>query len=74
MRQWLPALAASFLFCGFAACYLVLLPIGFAQLSMVFCCLFFSVVLADVARLRQHLSRLRRQLAREDALLGRSRS
>ena len=70
MFEWLPIMLSAYLFVGFSACYLYLLPIGFAQFAMVFACLFFSIILADVALLRRRLSRIRRELAREEAILG----
>jgi len=70
MLQWLPVLFAAFVFVGLSMCYAWLLPMGFVQFAMVFSCLFFSVVLADVALLRQRLVRLERELAHEDEVLG----
>ena len=70
MFDWLPIMLAAYLFVGFSACYLYLLPMGFVQFAMVFACLFFSVTLADVALLRRRLSRLTCQLRREEAVLG----
>jgi len=69
MFTWFPMMMAAFIFVVLAGAYLYLMPIGFAQLSMVFSCLFFSLIVADVAVLRQRLARNMRQLEREDALL-----
>ena len=70
--QWLPVLAAAFVFVVLSAGYLVLMPMSGAQFVMVFCCLFLSVVLADVAVLRRQLVRLMGRLRREEAVLGRA--
>ena len=74
MLDWFPVMLAAFLFVAFSACYLYLLPICWAQLAMVFTCLFFSITLADLALLRRRLSRLKREIATEDVVLGRGKS
>ena len=68
--SWIIVLLAAYVFVGFSVAYLLLLPVGGPQLLMVFSCLAFSVVLADLAVLRRRLSQSTNRLRRRERLLG----